>query len=82
MNSYLHNKKRQKELRKKYLLDKKEKKKKIKYIDKLFIRIFFSSLLLLIVTYFTSFDNKFKSSAGVVLKITANSLTFIMVTSF
>ena len=61
MNSYLHNKKRQKELRKKYLLDKKEKKKKIKYIDKLFIRIFFSSLLLLIVTYFTSFDNKFKN---------------------
>jgi hypothetical protein len=61
MYSYLHNKKRQKELRKKYLLDKKEKKKKIKYIDKLFIRIFFSSLLLLIVTYFTSFDNKFKN---------------------
>ena len=66
MNSYLNDKKRQKLLQKKYLTEKKEKKKRLKFIDKVFIRIFFSSLVLLILTYFqninTSFTNKIKQN--------------------
>lgn len=54
MNSYLNDKKRQKLLQKKYL---KEKKKHLKFIDKVFIRIFFSSIILLLLTYFNTFNN-------------------------
>lgn len=61
MNSYLNDLKRQKELQKKYLQKKKDKKKHIKFINKLFIRIFFSSLILLFLTYFESFENNFKT---------------------
>ena len=57
MNSYLNDKKRQKSLQKKYL---KEKKKHLKFIDKVFIRIFFSSIILLLLTYFNSFNNNIK----------------------
>ena len=57
MNSYLNDKKRQKELHKKYLNDKKEKKKQLKFINKVFIRIFFSSIVLLLLTYFGTFKN-------------------------
>lgn len=59
MNSYLNDKKRQKLLHKKYLSDKKQKKKHLKYIDKVFIRIFFSSLILLLLTYIKTFKNNF-----------------------
>lgn len=55
MNSYLNDKKRQKLLQKKYL---KEKKKHLKFIDKVFIRIFFSSIILLLLTYFNTFNNE------------------------
>ena len=54
MNSYLNDKKRQKLLQKKYL---KEKKKHLKFIDKVFIRIFFSSIILLLLTHFNTFNN-------------------------
>ncbi|MBP3504728.1 MAG: hypothetical protein J6K18_06325 [Bacilli bacterium] len=54
MNSYLNDKKRQKLLQKKYL---KEKKKHLKFIDKVFIRIFFSSIILLLLTYFNTSNN-------------------------
>ena len=57
MNSYLNDKKRQKSLQKKYL---KEKKKHLKFINKVFIRIFFSSIILLLLTYFNSFNNNIK----------------------
>ena len=62
MNSYLNDKKRQKLLHKKYLNEKKEKKKHIKFIDKVFIRIFFSSLVLLFLTYFQTIENGFTKS--------------------
>ncbi|MBR6516539.1 MAG: peptidoglycan DD-metalloendopeptidase family protein [Bacilli bacterium] len=50
MNSYLDDKKRQEYLKNSYSINKKEKKKRLKYIDKLFIRIFFSSICLLLMT--------------------------------
>lgn len=57
MNSYLNDKKRKKELHKKYLSEKKEKKKHLKFINKVFIRIFFSSIILLFLTYLQTFEN-------------------------
>lgn len=54
MNSYLDDKKRQEYLKNTYSNNKKEKKKKLKYIDKLFIRIFFSSICLLLITLITN----------------------------
>lgn len=59
MNSYLNDKKRQKSLHKKYLTEKKARKKHLKFIDKVFIRIFFSSLVVLFLTYFSSINNNF-----------------------
>lgn len=75
MNSYLNDKKRQKELHKKYLCEKKAKKKHIKYINKLFTRIFFSSLILLLLTYFTTFEtniNKYLNKNLNFLAISSN----------
>ena len=57
MNSYLNDKKKQKELHKKYLSEKKEKKKHLKFINKVFIRIFFSSILLLLFTFLSTYSN-------------------------
>ena len=57
MNSYLNDKKKQKELHKKYLSEKKEKKKHLKFINKVFIRIFFSSILLLLFTFVSTYSN-------------------------
>lgn len=56
MNSYLNDKKRQKLLKQTYSKAKKEKKKRLKFIDKLFIRIFFSSICLLILTAISTFS--------------------------
>ena len=74
MNSYLNDKKRQKLLHKKYLNDKKEKKKHIKFIDKIFIRIFFSSLVLLFLTYFQTIENSFT-------KIIKNNINFLSIST-
>ena len=74
MNSYLNDKKRQKLLHKKYLSDKKEKKKHIKFIDKVFIRIFFSSLVLLFLTYFQTIENS-------LTKNIKNNINFLSISS-
>jgi len=74
MNSYLNKKKRQKLLHKKYLNDKKEKKKHIKFIDKVFIRIFFSSLVLLFLTYFQTIENGF-------MKNIKNNINFLSIST-
>ncbi|MBE6130796.1 MAG: M23 family metallopeptidase [Erysipelotrichaceae bacterium] len=74
MNSYLNDKKRQKLLHKKYLNDKKEKKKHIKFIDKVFIRIFFSSLVLLFLTYFQTIENGF-------MKNIKNNINFLSIST-
>ena len=71
MNSYLNDLKRQKELNRKYIEKKKEKKKHIKFINKVFIRIFFSSLILLFLTYFESFE----TNINILLSSNFNFLT-------
>lgn len=78
MNSYLHNKKKQKEIKKKYLIEKKDKKKKLRFIDKVFIRIFFSSICLLLLTFFSSFESKVNNS---IQKLFNHNINFLQLTN-
>lgn len=59
--------------------DKKEKKKKSKFIDKLFYRIFLSSLCLLILSLFSSLDNNISKYVN---KSINNNINFLQIGSF
>lgn len=74
MNSYLDDKKRQEYLKNTYSNNKKEKKKKLKYIDKLFIRIFFSSICLLLITLITNISPNNKDKINSFLNHNINFL--------